>query len=134
MPDRPRRARPIAVLGMTGGPLPTPLAERVAGANLVVGGRRQLEAAGVNGKGVIVGGDLAPVLDAIADVIADAERSAEPPEDARSWVDCVSGALTLARYKAVLQQAGFGDVTIDTSHAVMDGFTAVIVRGSKLSM
>ncbi len=71
---------------------------------------------------------------AIADVIADAERSAEPPEDARSWVDCVSGALTLDRYKAVLQQAGFGDVTIDPSHAVMDGFTAVIVRGSKLSM
>lgn len=58
MPER----RRIAVVGMGS----AGVAERVAAADLVVGGRRHLEAVGANGTGVVVGGDLGPVLDAIA--------------------------------------------------------------------
>ena len=66
---------------------------------------------------------------AIADVVADRERS--PESDTASWIDCVSGALTQARYRLVLGQAGFVDASIEASHPVMEGFTSVIVRASK---
>ncbi len=68
---------------------------------------------------------------AIADVVADSERSNQQPEDAASWVDCVSGALTQPQYRAVLDAAGFVDISIEASHPVMEGFTSVIVRASK---
>ena len=68
---------------------------------------------------------------AIADVVADGERSAEPPADADSWVGCVSGALTATRYRAVLDEAGFVDTAIEPSHPVLEGFTSVIVGASK---
>ena len=57
-----REGRRIAVVGMGSGAV----AERVAEADLVVGGRRHLEAVAANGTGVVVGADLGPVLDAIA--------------------------------------------------------------------
>ena len=57
-----RDRRRIAVVGIGSGAE----AEGVAAADLVVGGRRHLEAVGANGKGVVIGSDLAPVLDAIA--------------------------------------------------------------------
>jgi precorrin-6Y C5,15-methyltransferase (decarboxylating) len=50
---------PIVVLGVSGDAPPAPV-----DADLVVGGRRHLD--GLAGRHVVIGGDLAPVLDAIA--------------------------------------------------------------------
>ena len=58
MPER----RRISVVGMGS----AGVAERVAAADLVVGGRRHLDAVGANGRSVAIGGDLTPALDAIA--------------------------------------------------------------------
>ena len=68
---------------------------------------------------------------AIADVVADEEPGTGQVADARTWVDCVSGALTERRYRAVLEGTGFRETTIEASHPVMDGFTSVIVRAAK---
>jgi precorrin-6Y C5,15-methyltransferase (decarboxylating) len=67
VPDGGGRRR-ITVLGIGHGATERggPLAECVAAADLVVGGRRHLEAVGANGASVVIGGDLGPVLDAIA--------------------------------------------------------------------
>jgi SAM-dependent methyltransferase len=67
---------------------------------------------------------------AIADVVAE-EDQASTSADAASWVACVSGALTESRYRAALAMAGFTMTAIQANHAVMDGFTSVIVRASK---
>ena len=53
-------------MGLSGEAVPVGVIERVATADLVVGGRAHLEAVRANGRSVVVGGDLGPVLDAIA--------------------------------------------------------------------
>ena len=66
---------------------------------------------------------------AIADVAADAGGPSEQTLEPGKWVDCVSGALTQTEYLAVLEEAGFADISIEMSHSVMEGFTSIIVRG-----
>ena len=68
---------------------------------------------------------------AIADVAADAGWRSEERLEPGKWVDCVSGALTQTEYVAVLEEAGFVDISIETSHPVMEGFTSIIVRASR---
>src|SRR5947207_8020660 len=65
---------------------------------------------------------------AIADVVADAAVNEPLRSDLAAWTACIAGAVTRADYKAMLEDAGFVNVTIDDSHSVADGFTSVIVR------
>lgn len=66
-------SRPVTVVGTgTGAPVP---AEATAGADLVVGGRRHLDAVALpEGVRRIVLGPLAPALDAIGEYVADGRR------------------------------------------------------------
>ena len=65
---------------------------------------------------------------AIADVVADAAVDEALRSDLAAWTACIAGAVTRADYEAMVEDAGFVDVTIDDSHPVADGFTSVIIR------
>jgi arsenite methyltransferase len=68
---------------------------------------------------------------AVADVIADAPVDDALRADLAAWTDCVAGAVTRDEYRALLENVGFADVTIEDSHPVADGFTSVLVRAVK---
>ncbi len=78
----------ITVLGS--GPLPG-RAELVAGADLVLGGRRNLDAAGVPADRALVLGPLAPALDAVAELAP----SDETPSDEEAAVEASTTARVL---------------------------------------
>jgi SAM-dependent methyltransferase len=68
---------------------------------------------------------------AIADVVAEAEASAEQRAAVDNWISCLAGSLTRPQYRAVLEGAGFVAVSLDERHPVTDGFDSVIVRATK---
>jgi len=68
---------------------------------------------------------------ALADVVAKSEPDRDSRADAASWVDCVSGALTEAQYRAALAAAGFIEASIEFSHAIGAGHASVVVRAAK---
>ncbi len=72
------------------------------------------------------GGRLAPT-----DVVAESEPDRDSPADAASWVDCVSGALTEAQYRAALAAAGFIEASVEFSHAIGAGQASILVQAAK---
>lgn len=60
------------------------------------------------------------------DHLTDAERA-----ERGNYVGCIAGALAASEYRAGLEAAGFGDVSIEFTHAVGDGVHAAIVRAVK---
>ncbi|MGH9031128.1 MAG: arsenite methyltransferase [Acidimicrobiia bacterium] len=68
---------------------------------------------------------------AIADIVADREPDAALQADPKAWTDCIAGALTRPRYRQLLTDTGFVDVTLTDSHVVQAGFWSVIVRAQK---
>ncbi len=68
---------------------------------------------------------------AIADVVADHEVDPALAADPAAWASCVAGAVTRARYRAQLEDAGFTDVEITDSHPVDNGFWSVFVRATR---
>ncbi len=52
---------------------------------------------------------------AVADMVALGEM---PAADAESWASCVAGAIPADRYRALLEEAGFVEVSIETAGAV----------------
>ncbi len=67
---------------------------------------------------------------AVADVVADSDHDRDLAST-RGWEACIAGALTREEYEAGLAEAGFIDVSIETSHEVAPGHTSVIVRATK---
>ena len=65
---------------------------------------------------------------AIADVVADVEPDPDDQLDPAAWADCVAGAVTRSRYRALLTGAGFVDVEIVDDHPVAEGHWSVFVR------
>jgi arsenite methyltransferase len=67
----------------------------------------------------------------ISDVVA--EDRLEPGERAErgSYVGCIAGALSVSEYTEGLRAAGFGDVSVDLTHAVADGMHGAIVKAVK---
>lgn len=60
------------------------------------------------------------------DHLTDAERA-----ERGSYVGCITGALSVAEYRAGLEAAGFTNVSIEFTHGVGDGVHAAIVRAVK---
>jgi arsenite methyltransferase len=60
------------------------------------------------------------------DRLTDAERTARGSD-----VGCIAGALSVGEYRTGLEAAGFGDVSIELTHAVGDGVHAAIIRALK---
>jgi arsenite methyltransferase len=67
----------------------------------------------------------------ISDVVA--EDHLEPAERATrgSYVGCIAGALSKAEYEHGLEAAGFGQISVEFTHAVADGMHGAIVRAVK---
>jgi arsenite methyltransferase len=68
---------------------------------------------------------------AIADIVTQAEATPEQQAVVGNWVSCLAGALTRSRYRAVLEAAGFVDVSMKESHSVADELDSVVVRATK---
>jgi arsenite methyltransferase len=68
---------------------------------------------------------------AIADIVTEAEPSPEEQAAVGNWVSCLAGALTRPRYRAVLEGAGFVDVSMEERHSVTDELDSVVIRATK---
>jgi SAM-dependent methyltransferase len=55
---------------------------------------------------------------AVTDVVAIREMTAEEQTDMAAWTGCISGALTIDRFRSGLEDAGFRDVVVEPTHGV----------------
>ncbi len=67
----------------------------------------------------------------IADVVADDSLTEADRLKRGSWVGCIAGALSFDEYRRGLHDAGFLDVSIESTHTVAEGMHAAIIRASK---
>jgi len=67
----------------------------------------------------------------IADVVAQDELSAAERLERGSWVGCIAGALSFEEYRSGLADAGFTDVSIESTHSVADGMHSAIIKATK---
>jgi arsenite methyltransferase len=64
----------------------------------------------------------------ISDVVAEDSLSAEQRAERGSYVGCIAGALSKGEYEAGLEAAGFGEISVEFTHAVADGMHAAVVK------
>jgi SAM-dependent methyltransferase len=67
----------------------------------------------------------------IADVVAQDELSETERLERGSWVGCIAGALSFEEYRTGLADAGFTDVSIESTHTVADGMHSAIIKATK---
>lgn len=67
----------------------------------------------------------------IADVVAQDELSEAERLERGSWVGCIAGALSFEEYRSGLTDAGFTDVSIESTHTVADGMHSAIIKATK---
>jgi arsenite methyltransferase len=69
----------------------------------------------------------------ISDVVAEDSLSAEARAERGSYVGCIAGALSRGEYEALLDAAGFEQVSVEFTHEVADGMYGAIVKAVKTS-
>jgi arsenite methyltransferase len=69
----------------------------------------------------------------ISDVVAEDSLSAEARAERGSYVGCIAGALSKGEYEALLDAAGFEQVSVEFTHEVADGMYGAIVKAVKTS-
>lgn len=67
----------------------------------------------------------------ISDVVADNELSEKERLERGSWVGCFAGALSFEEYTRDLADAGFADISVESTHAVADGMHSATVKAAK---
>jgi arsenite methyltransferase len=67
----------------------------------------------------------------ISDIVAEDHLSAEDRGKRGSYVGCIAGALSKTEYETGLEAAGFGQVSVNFTHAVADGMHGAIVKAVK---
>jgi ubiquinone/menaquinone biosynthesis C-methylase UbiE len=67
----------------------------------------------------------------ISDVVADDSLSPEERAERGSFVGCIAGALSFEEYENELVNAGFEDVSITSTHTVVDGMHSAIVKATR---
>ena len=65
---------------------------------------------------------------AVSDVVADEDMDEATRADMAQWTGCIAGALTEARFRAALLDAGFTDVEITPTHRVHAHAASATVR------
>jgi arsenite methyltransferase len=68
---------------------------------------------------------------AVSDVIADDGMDDATRADMQQWTGCIAGALTEARFRAALADAGLTDVEIRPTHRVHEHAGSAIIRARK---
>ncbi|MFF3203793.1 arsenite methyltransferase [Streptomyces sp. NPDC002962] len=67
----------------------------------------------------------------VSDVVADDALTPDRRAERGDYAGCIAGALSFAEYRAGLEAAGFGEVTITPTHSVAEGMHSAIVRATK---
>jgi hypothetical protein len=67
----------------------------------------------------------------VSDVVADDDLTPEQRSERGSFVGCVAGALSFSEYEDGLRAAGFGDVSITSTHEPLDGMHSAIIKAVK---
>ena len=67
----------------------------------------------------------------VSDVVADDDLTPEQRAERGSWVGCIAGALSFDEYRSGLAEAGFVDVSVESTHTVGEGLHSAIVRAVK---
>ncbi|MFD7283749.1 arsenite methyltransferase [Streptomyces sp. NPDC059862] len=67
----------------------------------------------------------------VTDVVAEDHLTPDQRAERGAYVGCIAGALSFAEYRQGLEDAGFTDVEITSTHQVADGMHSAIVRAVK---
>ncbi|MCP4964948.1 MAG: arsenite methyltransferase [bacterium] len=67
----------------------------------------------------------------IADVVADNDLTDAEKLERGSWVGCIAGALGFEEYESGLVNAGFSDVSIESTHVVAEGMHSAIIKATR---
>ena len=67
----------------------------------------------------------------LSDVVAEDQLSPEERAERGSYVGCIAGALSKGEYEALLDAAGFEQVSVEFTHQVADGMHGAIVKAVK---
>jgi ubiquinone/menaquinone biosynthesis C-methylase UbiE len=67
----------------------------------------------------------------ISDVVAEDRLSSEERAERGSYVGCIAGALSKGEYEALLDAAGFEQISVAFTHQVAEGMHGAIVRAVK---
>ncbi|WP_409467791.1 arsenite methyltransferase [Streptomyces sp. HC307] len=67
----------------------------------------------------------------VTDVVAEDHLTSDQRAERGAYVGCIAGALSFAEYRQGLEDAGFTDVEITSTHQVADGTHSAIVRAVK---
>lgn len=67
----------------------------------------------------------------ITDIVAEDHLSEAQRHERGSYVGCIAGALSMAEFKAGLEEAGLVDVEVRPTHAVADEMHSAIIRAVK---
>lgn len=68
---------------------------------------------------------------AVSDVIADPHMDESTRKDMTEYIGCIAGALTEPEFRAALSEAGFVDVSIQSTHRVHEYAESAVVRARK---
>ncbi|HET9260617.1 MAG TPA: arsenite methyltransferase [Acidimicrobiia bacterium] len=64
----------------------------------------------------------------ISDVVAEDDLTPEERAERGSWVGCIAGALSYSEYRGMLEEAGFTNISLTTSHQAAEGMDSVIIK------
>lgn len=67
----------------------------------------------------------------ISDVVAQDSLTPEERAERGSWVGCIAGALSYSEYRALLAEAGFGDISVTATHEATEGMDSAIIKAVK---
>jgi SAM-dependent methyltransferase len=67
----------------------------------------------------------------ISDVVAEDTLTVEERAERGSYVGCIAGALSTGEYEALLDAAGFEQISVEFTHQVADGMHGAIVKAVK---
>jgi SAM-dependent methyltransferase len=67
----------------------------------------------------------------ITDIVADDGLTTEQRAERGSYAGCIAGALSFSEYRAGLEAAGLGEISLTSTHSVGDGMSSVIVKAAK---
>jgi SAM-dependent methyltransferase len=67
----------------------------------------------------------------ISDVVAEDRLTSEQRAERGSYVGCIAGALSKGEYEALLDGAGFEEISVEFTHSVANGMHGAIVKAVK---
>jgi arsenite methyltransferase len=67
----------------------------------------------------------------ITDIVAEDHLTAEQRAERGSYVGCIAGALSTGEFEALLDEAGFEQISVEPTHSVADGMHSAIIKAVK---